>query len=135
MAKYLMFLQTLISIQTMQRAPISQYHHHHHHLLLLLLLLLLILCVCVWNQNNIILGSVWIELILLKLKTENWKHCSKIIFKYMNSNMGPNFNEKITQKWDLWVRYTVHGTTKLIKKSWKVNNCRLLFIWTVAVVP
>ena len=49
-------------------------------------------------------------------KTENWKHCSKIIFKYVNSNMEPNFNEKVTQKWDLWVPYTVHRTTKLIKK-------------------
>ena len=68
------------------------------------------------KNQVIIIGSVWIELILLKLKTENWKHCSKIIFKYVNSNMGPNFNEKVTQKWDLWVLYTVHGTTKLIKK-------------------
>ena len=40
-------------------------------------------------------GSVWIELILLKLKIENWKHCSKIIFKYMNSTVGPIFNEKL----------------------------------------
>ena len=34
----------------------------------------------------------------------------------MNSNVGPNFNEKVTQQWDLWVPYTVYGTTKLIKK-------------------
>ena len=47
MAKYLMFLQTLISIQTMQRAPISQYHHHH-----LLLLLLLLLCVGVCGESK-----------------------------------------------------------------------------------
>lgn len=46
MAKYLMFLQTLISIQTMQRAPISQYHHHH------LLLLLLLLCVGVCGESK-----------------------------------------------------------------------------------
>ena len=50
-----------------------------------------------------ILGSVWIELILLKLKTKNWKHCSKIIFKYVNSTVGPIFNEKIAEKWNLWV--------------------------------
>ena len=40
-------------------------------------------------------GSVWIELIVaenLKLKTENWKHCSKIIFKCVNSIVGPIFN-------------------------------------------
>ena len=29
---------------------------------------------------------------LLLLKTENWKHCSKIIFKYVNSIVRPIFN-------------------------------------------
>ena len=48
--------------------------------------------------------SIWIELILLKLKTENWKHCSKIIFKCVNNAVGPIFNEKIDKKWNLWVR-------------------------------
>ena len=28
----------------------------------------------------------------LLLKTENWKHCSKIIFKCVNSVVGPSFN-------------------------------------------
>ena len=32
---------------------------------------------------------VWIPLICWKLKTYCWKHCSKIIFKYVNSAMGP----------------------------------------------
>ena len=36
-------------------------------------------------------------------ETENWKHCSKIIFKYVNSDVGPIFNEKIDKKWNLWV--------------------------------
>ena len=45
--------------------------------------------------------SVWIELILLKLKTENWKYCSKIIFKCVNSTVGPIFNEKVAEKWNL----------------------------------
>ena len=40
--------------------------------------------------------SVWIELIVaetenLKLKTENWKHYSKIILKCVNSIVGPIF--------------------------------------------
>ena len=30
--------------------------------------------------------------------------------------MGLNFNEKVTQKWDLWVSCTVHGTHKTDKK-------------------
>ena len=53
-----------------------------------------------WKQ----LGSVWIGLILLKLKIYCWNHCSKIIFKYVNSAVGPIFNEKIDKKWNLWVR-------------------------------
>ena len=32
---------------------------------------------------------VWIPLIYWKLKTDCWKHCSKIIFKCVNSAMGP----------------------------------------------
>ena len=49
------------------------------------------------------IGSVWIGLILLKLKTYCWNHCSKIIFKCVNSTVGPIFNEKIDKKWNLWV--------------------------------
>ena len=33
-----------------------------------------------------------LNLLLLKLKTENWKHCSKIIFKCVNSTVRPIFN-------------------------------------------
>ena len=32
---------------------------------------------------------------------ENWKYCNKIIFKYVNSTVGPIFNEKIDKKWSL----------------------------------
>ena len=70
------------------------------------------------------LGSIWIGLILLKLKTYCWNHCSKIIFKCVNSAMGPIFNEKITEKWNLWVHkpYMIHC---LLQKS---QHLRLLFI-------
>ena len=50
------------------------------------------------------IGSVWIGLILLKLKTYCWNHCNKIIFKCVNSAVGLIFNEKIDKKWNLWVR-------------------------------
>ena len=42
-----------------------------------------------------------------KLKTK--KYCSKIIFKRVNSTVRLIFNEKITEKWNLWVykQYTV----------------------------
>ena len=77
-----------------------------------------------WNQCNIVikeiiscslgLGSVWIELILLKLKTENWKHCNKIIFKCVNSAVEPIFNEKVAEKW--WETWTV-GAKLTAEKS------------------
>ena len=35
---------------------------------------------------------VWIPFII-----ENWKHCSKIIFKWVNSTVGPNFKEKFVE--------------------------------------
>ena len=41
-------------------------------------------------RGQLYLGSVWIQPILLK--TENRKHYSKIIFKCVNSFVGPIFN-------------------------------------------
>ena len=33
-----------------------------------------------------------------KLKTENCKYCNKIVFKYVNSVVGPIFNEIFIEK-------------------------------------
>ena len=70
------------------------------------------------------LGSVWIGLILLKLKTYCWNHCSKIIFKCVNSIVGPIFNEKVAKKWNLWVheQYIMHCLRQ------KSQHLLLLFI-------
>ena len=62
--------------------------------------------------------------------TENWKlktekYCSKIIFKYMNSIVGPIFNEKVTEKWNLWI-YEQIG-----EKSKKSQTLQLRFIYSV----
>ena len=46
-------------------------------------------------------GSVWIELIVAE--TENWKYCSKIIFKCVNSIMRPIFN--IFNAWTVYEQY------------------------------
>ena len=46
----------------------------------------------------------------------------------MNSAVEPIFNEKIAEKWSFWVPWTVHGTHKLMKSSWKVRNIHLLFM-------
>ena len=35
----------------------------------------------------------------------------------MNSNVRPNFNEKVIQKLDLWIPYTVYGTLKKLKSQ------------------
>ena len=32
----------------------------------------------------------------------NWKHCSEIIFKCVNSTVGPISNKKVTEKYNLW---------------------------------
>ena len=68
---------------------------------------------------KLVLGSVWIGLILLKLKIYCWNHDSKIIFKCVNNTVGPIFNEKIDKKWNLWVRKQC--TDALFTK--KVNIC------------
>ena len=68
-------------------------------------------------------------------ETENWKHCSKIIFKCMNSAVRPIFNEKITEKWSLWIPCTVHRTHEIDKRGWKVNNIRLLFTNSSCLSP
>ena len=39
-----------------------------------------------------------------KLKTETEKYCSKIIFKCVNNTVGPIFNKKVAEKWNLWIR-------------------------------
>ena len=39
----------------------------------------------------------------------------------MNSNVRPNFNEKITRKWDLWISYTVHGHKKMKSQQLSAN--------------
>ena len=69
-------------------------------------------------------GSVWIGLILLKLKTYCWNHCSKIIFKCVNSTVGPIFNEKVVKKWNLWV----HEQYIMYCFRQKSQHLRLLFI-------
>ena len=79
---------------------------------------------CLLSSLTVDFGSVWIGLILLKLKTYCWNHCSKIIFKCVNSIVGPIFNEKVAKKWNLWVheQYIMHC---LLQKS---QHLRLLFI-------
>ena len=57
----------------------------------------------------------------LKLKTE--KYCSKIIFKCVNSTVGLIFNEKIAEKWNLWVHKQYTMCTDWMKKIWEDKIC------------
>ena len=66
--------------------------------------------------------SVWINLIFAETENWNWKHCSKIIFKCVNSTVRPIFNEKVSEKCNLWDPWTMHSC---IVHSWLVNNCGL----------
>ena len=83
-----------------------------------------------YRCNNFNFGSVWIGLILLKLKTYCWNHYSKIIFKCVNSAVGPIFNEKIDKKWNLWV--CEQCTDALFTE--KSQHLRLTVHWTVTAL-
>ena len=52
-------------------------------------------------------------------ETENWKYCNKIIFKCVNSTVGPIFNEKVTEKWCLWVHEQCTNALFKVEKSTK----------------
>ena len=69
-------------------------------------------------------GPFRLSLLLLKLKTKNWKYYSKIIFKCVNSTVGPIFNA-----WQWWIvifvsctvnpcEVTVHAQEKKKSKMW-----------------
>ena len=45
------------------------------------------------------------------------KHCSKIIFKCVNSTVRPSFEEKIVELDNLWVLWTVHETHCIRRKQ------------------
>ena len=70
----------------------------------------------------------------LKLKTE--KYCSKIIFKCMNGTVRPIFNEKVAEKWNLWVCKQCTVCTDWLKRMRKVKLCgyySLNIAWTVPI--
>ena len=61
---------------------------------------------------------------LLLLKTENWKHCSKIIFKCVNSIMGPIFNIFLIREQcmhSVWTVHTLFTTVKSVPQSQKMR--------------
>ena len=70
----------------------------------------------------------------LKLKTE--KYCSKIIFKCMNGTVRPIFNEKVAEKWNLWVCKQCTVCTDWLKRMRKVKLCGYYSLnnaWTIPI--
>ena len=63
---------------------------------------------------------------LIRLNTayfaENWKYCSKIIFKCVNNTVEPIFNEKVTEKWYLLVH---KQCTSALFMRWKSTKSAL----------
>ena len=84
-----------------------------------------------WWEVWFLLGSIWIGLILLKLKIYCWNHCSKIIFKCVNNAVRPIFNEKIDKKWICGSVNSarMYCSQKTSQKLWLPFMYR---IWTVA---
>ena len=62
------------------------------------------------KQRFVQIINIWHIIIKVHLdrtyfaEIENWKYCSKIIFKYVNNAMRPIFNKNVAKKWSLWVR-------------------------------
>ena len=63
-------------------------------------------------------------------ETENKKYYSKIIFKCMNSVVGPIFNEKVAETWNLWVYEQCTNALFTVKK-W---TFAVTVQWTVATL-
>ena len=80
-----------------------------------------------------------------KLKTENWKHYSKIIFKCVKNTVGPIFNifnawtvllqymnstATVHEQWflSLHSKFTVHALKKKRTKTWN-ENVNVGFSW------
>ena len=59
-----------------------------------------------------------------RLFAENWKHYSKIIFKYVNSAVRSKFILKFVFGWLLWVREQCHGTHIFSAKCTNANHKR-----------
>ena len=59
-----------------------------------------------------------------KLKTKNWKCCSKIIFKCVNSTMRPSFKVIFGEKSTCWSRGQCTGPTKKTQPHWETLQTR-----------
>ena len=58
----------------------------------------------------------------------NWKLYNKIIFKCVNSAVRPIFNEKVAEKWNLWVHEQCTDALFTVEKSTFATTVQ----WTVA---
>ena len=82
---------------------------------------------CEWERNKIKYEEVMERIVRVsletaycwKLKTENWKHCSKIIFKYVNSAWDRVLKKNLHKL--MTCRYCEQCTRQKKKKKKKKN--------------
>ena len=67
------------------------------------------------TQVKVYIGFVWIPLI-----TENWKHYSKIIFKFVNNAMKPSFKVAFTKRILAGLMNSAWDPQKNARNSWKI---------------
>ena len=76
--------------------------------------------VILWLLKTLRVCLDWVYFV--ETENWNWKHCSKIIFKCVNSIVRPIFNKKVAKKCNLWDR---EQYTYALFTVDKVNNCGL----------
>ena len=80
-----------------------------------------------WQRKGLHNLAFWILRVCLDIAyfVKNWKHCSKIIFKCVNSAVWPIFNESFVEKIGLWGSWIVHEPLEswnvLLKKIKSIN--------------
>ena len=85
-----------------------------------------LMCQCFSLFNN--LRFVWIP-----LTTENWKHCNKIIFKYVNSDVRSIFNENFAKKKVCGSRKQYTRPTHKTLDTQMLNPCRYPHVHLICI--
>ena len=82
---------------------------------------------CVIFKELVTKGITHLECVWILIIIENWKYCSKIIFKYVNSVVGPIFNKKKLLKSE--VCETHEQCTRSIEKTQTCVYGLFVHVW------
>ena len=93
-----------------------------------------------WYVYLEVILRVWLDTVYL---IENWKHGSKIIFKYMNSVMRSICNKSFVEKKSLYIR-SIESALALLKRALKnaearkyfsaLSKCTIIHVSTLSLV-